>query len=145
MISYDLWPSLLLGNYQLTTNTNYRTKLSHEYTIYNHESSRPWIVKYTTVLYPSVYSYTNVLAIVACTVLMYAYGYTLMISDSYKKRLKRPNLSETKPGNIIYRHKVDQSNASNLVWLIPFSVSRVLRVFQPPSCLRTDLRWENFA
>ncbi len=82
MISYDLWPSLLLGNYQLTTITNYRTKLSHEYTIYNHESSRPWIVKYTTVLYPSVYSYTNVLAIVACTVLMYTYEYTVIISDS---------------------------------------------------------------
>jgi hypothetical protein len=32
MISYDLWPSLLLGNYQLTTSTKYRTKLSHEYT-----------------------------------------------------------------------------------------------------------------
>ena len=83
MISYDLWPSLLLGNYQLTTSTKYRTKLSHEYTIYNHESSWPWIVKYTTVLYLSVYSYTNVLAIVACTVLMYEYEYTVMISDSY--------------------------------------------------------------
>ncbi len=66
MISYDLWPSLLLvlGNYQLTTSLKYRTtKLSHEYTIYNHETSRPWIVKYTTVLYLSVYAYTNVPAI----------------------------------------------------------------------------------
>jgi hypothetical protein len=60
MISYDLWPSQLLGNYQLTTTTStkYRTKLLllREYTIYYHVSSRPWIVKYTTVPYPSVYS-----------------------------------------------------------------------------------------
>ena len=60
MISYDLWPSLLLGNYQLTTSTKYRTKLLRGYTIYYHVSSRPWIVKYTTVPYPSVYSYANV-------------------------------------------------------------------------------------
>ncbi len=60
MISYDLWPSRLLGNYKLTTSTKYRTKLLHEYTIYNHVSSRPWIVKYTTVPYSSVYSYANV-------------------------------------------------------------------------------------
>ncbi len=62
MISYDLWPSQLLGNYNLTTIMKYRTKLLHEYTIYNHVPSRLWIVKYTTVPYLSVYSYsyTNV-------------------------------------------------------------------------------------
>ncbi len=31
----------LLGNYQLTTSTKYRTKLLREYTIYYHVSSRP--------------------------------------------------------------------------------------------------------
>ena len=60
MISYDLWPSRLLGNYQLTTSTKYRTKLLREYTIYYHVSSRPWIVIYTTVPYLSVNAYTNV-------------------------------------------------------------------------------------
>ena len=82
MISYDydLWPSQLLGNYQLTTSTKYRTKLLREYTIYYHVSSRPWIVKYTTVPYPSVYSYANVprYITVACTVLMYEYKYTVI-------------------------------------------------------------------
>jgi hypothetical protein len=60
MISYDRWRSQILGNYKLTTRTKYRTKLLHEYTIYYHVSSRPWIVKNTTVPYPSVYSYANV-------------------------------------------------------------------------------------
>jgi hypothetical protein len=60
MISYDLWPSWLLGNYKITTSTKYRTKLLHEYIIYYHVSSRSWIVKYTTVPYSSVYSYANV-------------------------------------------------------------------------------------
>ncbi len=79
MISYGLWPSRLLGNYQLTTSTNYRTKLLREYTIYYHVSSRPWIVKYTTVPYPSVYSYDVPRYItVACTVLMNEYEYTVI-------------------------------------------------------------------
>ncbi len=80
MISYDLWPSRLLGNYQLTTSTKYRTKLLREYTIYYHVSSRPWIVKCTTVPYPSVYSNANVsrYITVACTVLMYESEYTVI-------------------------------------------------------------------
>ena len=78
MISYDLWTSQLLGNYILTASTKYRTKLLHEYTIYNHVSSRPWIVKFTTVPYPSVLMYITV----ACTVLMYKYEYTVMASPS---------------------------------------------------------------
>ena len=84
MISYDLWPSRLLGNYQLTTSTKYRTKLLREYTIV---SSRPWIVKYTTVPYPSVYSYANVprYITVACTVLMYEYEYTVMSHTVIKR------------------------------------------------------------
>jgi hypothetical protein len=60
MIYNDKWLSQILGNYKLTTSTHYRTKLVHEYTIYNHVSSRPGIVVYTTVLYLSVNTYTNV-------------------------------------------------------------------------------------
>ncbi len=60
MVSNDKWLSQILGNYKLTTSTHYRTKLLHEYTIYYHVSSRPWIVEYITVPYPSVYSYASV-------------------------------------------------------------------------------------
>ncbi len=49
MISYDLWPSRLPGNYELTTSTKYRTKLLHEYTIYNSVyQADPWIYIYNT-------------------------------------------------------------------------------------------------
>ncbi len=60
MISNDKWPSQIPGNYNLTTSTIYRTKLLHEYTIYHHVPSRPWILIYTTVPYLSVNTYTNV-------------------------------------------------------------------------------------
>ncbi len=80
MISYDQWLSQILGNYNLTTSTKYRTKLVHEYTIYYHISSRSLIVIYTTV---SVWT-TNVrYIIVACTVLMYEYKYTVMSQCEY--------------------------------------------------------------
>jgi hypothetical protein len=64
MISYDLGPSQLLGNYELTTSTKYRTKLLHEYTIYKSriKPTPGWMVKYTTIPHLSVNTYTNVSA-----------------------------------------------------------------------------------
>jgi hypothetical protein len=61
MISYLPWPRQLLGSYyELTTSTLYRTKLLHEYTIYNiMYQADPRILKYTSISRLSVNTYSS--------------------------------------------------------------------------------------